>query len=187
MLWLCSPWSRNSSETSLTLIRRSSKALPLKRQEEQSFCTGSRKKKCFLYVLSPDCFLCIVVTNLMKITYLNYETKRKTPDSFYVHSYLLYGQLIFKNKKQSLASMKDQLIFFNFLLIKYLFIYLYIIFYTLIRLEAFFKYFKENMQCVSLKYLLLAINHIVKFVEMTACQHYQWPYCSHHAQLNYSP
>lgn len=44
--------------------------------------------------------------------------------------------------------MKDQLIFFNFLLIKYLFIYLYIIFYTLIRLaflEAFFKYFKENM------------------------------------------
>lgn len=91
MLWLCSPWSRNSSETSLTLIRRSSKALPLKRQEEQSFCTGSRKKKCFLYVLSPDCFLCIVVTNLMKITYLNYETKRKTPDSFYVHSYLLYG------------------------------------------------------------------------------------------------
>lgn len=41
--------------------------------------------------------------------------------------------------------MKDQLIFLNFLLIKYLFIYLYIIFYTLIRLEAFFKYFKEKM------------------------------------------
>lgn len=42
--------------------------------------------------------------------------------------------------------MKDQLIFLNFLLIKYLFIHLYIIFYTLIRLEAFFfKYFKENM------------------------------------------
>lgn len=34
--------------------------------------------------------------------------------------------------------MKDQLIFLNFFLIKYLFIYLYIIFYTLIRLEAFF-------------------------------------------------
>lgn len=68
--------------------------------------------------------------------------------------------------------MKDQLIFLNFLLIKYLFIYLYIIFYTLIRLETFLKYFKENMECVSLKYLLLAINHIVKFVEMTGCQHY---------------
>lgn len=115
------------------------------------------------------------------------KPKRKTPDSFYVHSYLLYIQLIFKNKKWSFASMKDQLIFLNCLLIKYLFIYLYIIFYTLIRLEAFFKYFKENMQCVSLKYLLLAINHIVKFVEMTICQHYQWPYCSHHGQLNHSP
>lgn len=53
MLWLCSPWSRNSSETSLTLIRRSSKALPLKRQEEQSFCTGSQKKKMFSVCFIP--------------------------------------------------------------------------------------------------------------------------------------
>lgn len=46
--------------------------------------------------------------------------------------------------------MKDQLIFLNFFLIKYLFIYLYIIFYTLIRLEAFFLNISKKICSVCL-------------------------------------